>query len=112
VDKPTQLFTKSEQEAQAEREAKAAAKIEREAKRIEKAVTPDGSDLVLTLGGYRERIKTLVTARKLLTDALSWGRADITQGDYPALIAAIAAKEGKTPEVVVEEAQKRADKRR
>jgi len=113
VDRPTRLFTQSERATQAEREAKTAAKIERERKRLEKAILPDGSELVVSLGFlYPERIKTLVTARKELADAFAWSHKDIESEGYQTLIAAIASKEGKTPEAVVEEAKARAAKRR
>jgi hypothetical protein len=113
VDKPTRLFTQDEVAAQAEREAKAAAKIEREAKRIAKAITPDGSELRLVLNGYREYIKTLVTAKSRLTDAFDdWRQIDLAEDDWATLIAAIAAKENKPESQVIEEARKRAAKRR
>lgn len=111
--RPTRLFTQSEVAAQAEREAKAAAKIAREAKRLEKAILPSGEPLVVNLGSsYPEHIKTLVTARTLLTDAIAWGFYSLDQFDYPILIAAIASKEGKSESQVIEEAKKRASKRR
>lgn len=118
VDKPTQLFTKSEQEAQAEREAKAAAKIERERKRLEKAILPDGSDLLVqTDSRWPERIKTLVAARTWLTDAAWWSEARGSHPSYPpqavAQVAeAVAAKESKSVEQVLAEAEKRAKKRK
>jgi hypothetical protein len=112
VDRPTTLWTRDEQAAKAEREARAAAKIERERKRLEKALLPDGSELRVSLGHYPSRISTLATARRELTDAIAWGYHDINGGDYPILIAAIAAKEGKNEATVIEEAEKRAAKRK
>ena len=113
--RPGRLFTADEAAAQAEREARAQAKVEREAKRLAAALLPDGSEFVLRVtegDRFPERIRTLVTARSRLTDAVDWKHHDLEDGDYPALIAAIAAKEGKTPEQVIEEARKRAAKRR
>ena len=111
LSRPCRLFTGDEVAAQAERDERAAAKIARDAAKAAKAVTADGSELVVKINGRREYIKTLVTAKRLLTDAFGYYAKDLESEDYPTLIAAIAAKEGKDKETVIEEARKRAAKR-
>jgi hypothetical protein len=111
VKRPRSIFTPDEVQAKADREARAAAKVERDAKRLKAALLPDGSELRLVLDRYEERVSTLVTAKRLLTDGFYWSRKDTSTGDYLVLIAAIAAKEGKSTNQVIEEAKKRAVKR-
>ena len=111
--RPGRLFTADELTKQQEREARAAAKVAREAARLEKALLPDGSEFRFRTNdryGWPERVRTLVAAKMALTSGAEFDR--LGDADYPALIAAIAAKEGKTPEQVIEEARKRAAKRR
>ena len=118
VDRPCRLFTADEQAAQAERDAKAAAKVEREAKRLEKALLPSGEPLKVDTGSrWPESLKTLVAGRTWLTDAAWWTQARGSHPSYPAsavavVAEAVAAKEGKTVEAVLAEAAKRAAKRK
>lgn len=113
--KPSRLFTKSEVEAQEARDAKAQAKVEREAKRLAKALLPDGSTLRVDTGStWPERFTTLASARMWLTDAQTWG---LNHPSFPpaavATVAeAVAVKEGKSVNEVLQEAAKRAAKRR
>lgn len=59
LSRPTQMFTPDEIEKAKAREARAQAKIEREAKAIANAATPDGSVLVVSTGlNYPEKFKT------------------------------------------------------
>jgi hypothetical protein len=116
----------------AEREAREAAKAERQAAKVAKGITPNGEPLVIVIeeGVYgedywhvasrgkayrrRETVKTLRTARTLLTDqyegAVYGGRSN--QAVIDALVPAIAWKEGKTEAQVIEEAKARAKKRK
>lgn len=109
--RPTRIYSPDEIEAQKARDARAAAKAEREAKRLAKALLPDGSELRVT----SERLATLRSARMYLTDAYDWGVG--THPSYPVadvekVADAVAAKEGKDRETVLAEAAKRAAKRR
>lgn len=116
----------------AEREAREAAKAERQAAKVAKGITPDGEPLVIVTEegvygedywhvasrgkAYRrtETVKTLRTARTLLTDqyegAVFGGRSN--QAVIDALVPAIAWKEDKTEAQVIEEARARAKKRK
>jgi hypothetical protein len=113
----------------AAREEREAAKAARQAAKIAKGITPDGEPLVIVIeeGVYgedywhvasrgksfrrTETIKTLRTARTLLTDQYdSWQGAN--QAIIDALVPAIAWKEGKTEDQVVAEAKARAEKRK
>lgn len=106
----------------AEREARAAAKAEREAAKLAKALLPDGSPLTVP----HQRLVTLSSAKQWLTDSVSWNRPyprvnlDRSVQDhhpsYPpdavaAVAEAIAAKTGETVEATVTAASKRAAKR-
>lgn len=113
----------------AEREAREAAKAARQAKKIERGITPDGEPLVIVVeeGVYpadywhersrgrsfrtTETVKTLRSARTLLTDQYDYPH-DPKQTIIDALVPAIAWKEGKTEEQVIEEAKTRAKKRK
>jgi hypothetical protein len=100
--------------AREERDAKKAAVA---AKKAEKALLPDGSDLVLA---SRERISTLAAAKMWLTDNAQWtvwlaaeGRRhpSYTIEDEMLVAAAVALKTGETVEAVLAAAAKRAAKR-
>ena len=113
--------------AKAEREA---AKAERLAKKIAKALVPDDIDGGLTFlvdGNQRERIKTIAAAKAWLTDAADWnsayprtfedGTVVETHPSYPhdaiALVAVtLADRIGSTPDAEIDAAKKRAAKRR
>lgn len=119
--------------AAAEREAKAAAKAEqqvtKDAERAVKGITnPDGSELVLGAGILTDRPKTLIAAQRLLLERLgdaAWYRAVHTREGRPGghpdeaawladaeiLIAAIAAKTGRTADDLRAEYQAKADKK-
>lgn len=98
-----------------DRDARAKAKAEREAKRLEKALMPDGEPLVFyTDSKWSERLVTLASAKMWLTDAAAWG---FKHPSYPpeavALVAeAVAAKTGESVDEVRAAAVKRAAKRR
>lgn len=118
--KGTTLYTPDEVEKAKARVEREAAKAAREAKRLEKALLPSGEPLVLKIAGWTETFGTLASGRKFLTDACSWN-ARYNNGDthpsYPhwaqeEVAAAVAAKEGKTPEQVLAEAKTRAEKRK
>lgn len=112
LDRPRSIFTPDEEQAKKDREERAAAKAEREAKKLAKSLFADGS--AIPVSRY-EKISTVVQAKKFLTDDLEsahygWGRKD---PELVTVIAdALAAKEGKTVEVVMAEAEKRAANRR
>lgn len=103
----------------AERAQRAAAKVEREAKKLAKALLPDGS--ALKVAGY-ERLSTLSSAQKWLTDAYWWNRYYVNNhggghhssyppADVEKVAEAIAAKTGEDVEAIKAAAQKRAYKR-
>jgi hypothetical protein len=126
----TRLEAPERKAARLEREAK---KAEREAKKAAKAIsTPGGSplhvferhvpsrnrrlrngDIVVEEGYDRfETIETLHAAKSWLTDAHeSWRGGAKRTADVHEVADAIAHKEGKTREQVIEEAKKRAAKR-
>lgn len=117
LSRPTKMYSPAEMAAQQAREARAAAKVERDRKRLEKAVLPDGSDLKWSrYGTYTERTSTLTGARKGLVDLLDYRGSrlydDSTKSGIVTLSEAIAAKEGKTPDVVIAEAEERLRRRR
>jgi hypothetical protein len=97
------------------RDERARAKAEREAKRLEKALLPNGEALEFeTERGWWERITTLAAAKSWLTSFYEWG------GDHPSyplfardMVAdAVAMKTGESVEAVLAAAKKRAEKRR
>lgn len=100
-------FALEEKEAQRAREQRAAEKAEREAKRAAKA-------LGVTVKGPHGKIETLAAAKQTLTDAFAWldhpYYADGTLID--ALVAAISAKTGESPDEIRTVAAKRAAKRK
>jgi hypothetical protein len=123
--KKTRIEDPAKRKTRLEREA---AKAERDAKKLAKALLPDGSTLRVEIG-IRERfsskakamvpyvetktLETLAQARTWLTDSYWYSNGY----SYPAaarqtIAEAVAAKEGKTVETVLAEAQKRAAKRK
>lgn len=122
----TRIEDPAKRKTRLEREA---AKAAREAKRLEKALLPTGEPLKVSLGmrqradhrkggmvDYEETktLETLAQARTWLTDSYWWSTGNPSfPADARQIIAeAVATKEGKTVEVVLAEAQKRAAKRK
>lgn len=97
--------------AKAER---AAAKAERDAKRLAKALLPDGSGLTVRDGvdsKWKTNLVTLASAKTWLTDSQdAWGTPD--PESVRLVAAAIAAKMGTTPEAEIAAAKLRASKRK
>jgi hypothetical protein len=98
---PTKMFSKDELAAKKSREERAAAKAKRDADRLAKAITPDGSELRIEADGYIERFKTEVAARNWLVKHLGspvvYGyRMD--QAAVDTVVKALAAKHGVTVE--------------
>jgi len=96
------------------REIREAAKAERAAKKLAKALLPDGSEV--RVGTY-ERFSTLTAAKSWLTDAAMWnadGRVhpSFQPFDVDRVAGLVAAKLGTTVEVELAAAAKRAAKRR
>lgn len=111
---PTKMFSEDEITAAEAREVRAAAKAAREAKRLEKALLPDGTALRVPTEGSITVLETLAQARTWLTDSYWWraGHPSFPATARTIIAEAVAAKEGKTVEVVLAEATKRAAKRR
>jgi hypothetical protein len=128
VDRPTTMYTPDEKQSKVDAETRAAAKIEREAKRIAKAATKWGADLMIP-DAYSDRmepIKTEVTARQ------EWNRAEDSKeyygGDWKdkhgsdrldrlhriqeIIEVSLADKHGVTPEAMRDELQTRYAKRK
>lgn len=131
--RPTKMFSPDEIEAARAREERAVAKVEREKKKAEKAITDaDGGPLkvytwtqkahqkmvrgALVDVPAREFFETLATthaARGWLTDEFDRGHEnDGPHRDVGKVADAIALKEGKTRDQVIEEAKVRAKKRK
>ncbi|MFS0884918.1 hypothetical protein [Aeromicrobium sp. 179-A 4D2 NHS] len=74
LNKPTKMFTPDEIQAAKDREARAAAKVERDAKKVEKALTADGSEFEIEFISYgrpdKERFKTEQAATSWLVGKL------------------------------------------
>ena len=105
--------SKASIEAKAQR---AADKAAREAKRLEKALLPNGEPLVVfdANGRWPERIVTLAAAKSWLTSAYEW---DLDHPSYTLeavaeVAAAVAAKTGESVDKVRADAAKRAAKRK
>lgn len=105
---------KATQTARSERDAKKAAAA---AKKAEKALLPDGSDLRVTY----DRIGTLAAAKMWLTDCAMWTAWSASEGrrhpsysieDEQKVAEAVAAKTGETVAEVLAAAAKRAAKRK
>lgn len=96
----------------ADRAKRAAAKAEREAKKLAKALLPDGS--ALKVGRY-DKLTTLAAAKTWLTAAYWWSRdlkhPSYTAADVERVAEAIAAKTGENVEAIKAAAIKRADKK-
>lgn len=107
----TKMFTDDEVKAAAAREERAKAKADRDAKRIANALTPDGSEFVVSYPGYndregRESFKTERAAVQWVVQYMAWdsystpgGTEDKTPA-YDAIIAAVAEKHGRSVEDV------------
>lgn len=122
LNRPTKMFTPDEKRKQEERVAREAAKVERDRKRIENGLTPDGSELVVYTepAGQRswpERFKTERAAVTWVTDHLGWARARDHSPERQAsqaaairtIAEAIAVKHGRPVEYVLGELQVKAD---
>lgn len=113
----TSGVSRVDKEARAERDA---AKAARAAKKAEKALLPDGSDLVVQIevprydGGThtrQERFSTLHQAKGWLTDAAERPGSYYPEHARQAVAEAVAAKSGETVEQVLAAAKARAAKR-
>ena len=130
---PSLMFTPEEIERDQARQKAAEVKADRAAKKAAKAITDvDGSPLTAyrwTQKAHQKRMRdgrlvdvperefsdtleTLHAARGWLTDQFEANRSDGGHRDVGKVVAAVAAKEGKTSETVVAEARERARKRR
>jgi len=123
LSRPTKMFTPDEKRKQEEREAREAAKVERERKKIENALTPDGSEFVVypepAGSGFRtygERFKTERAATIWATDQLTWmptmqdpERVETHLAAVRKVAEAIAVKHGRPVEYVLGELQVKAD---
>lgn len=98
---PTKMFTADEITAAEARTARAAEKAAREAKKIEKALTLDGSELVIRTEQTRESFKTEVAGRNWLVGELGYNKARGSRKDDEAIaivLEALATKHGVTVE--------------
>jgi hypothetical protein len=103
-------WTNGESKASAEAKAeRARAKAEREAKRLEKALLPDGSELRVG----RDWLKTQRAAEIWLTDFADWGWSDEERlAQRQQVLKALAVKVGKTTDEVWADALARLERRR
>jgi hypothetical protein len=103
-------WTNGESKASAEAKAeRARAKAEREAKRLEKALLPDGSELRVG----RDWLKTQRAAEIWLTDFADWGWSDEERlAQRQQVLEALAVKVGKTTDEVWADALARLERRR
>lgn len=96
--------------ARLEREAKAAAKA------VKKAAAAIPTTKITSQGSWTEKLETISAARNRLTDHYQYvevfGWAEFITAGLDDLVSAIATKEGKTSAQVIEEARKRAAKRK
>jgi hypothetical protein len=116
VDRPTTMYTPDEKQAKVDAEARAQAKIERDAAKKAKAATASGDPLGIPgiFGAGMELVRTEAAARQ------EWNRAEDLRA-YPStdridliqeiIEKALAEKHGTSPEVMREELQKRYAKR-
>lgn len=112
--RPTTLFTPDEVQKAKDREARAIAKQERDAAKIAKALTADGSEFEVTANGYRERFKTEQAATTWAVAKIvatrTWNQrempADTAEG-VERILAAIAAKHDKPLDDVRAEIEKK-----
>jgi hypothetical protein len=104
---PTKMFTQDELDAAKAREERAAAKAERDAKKIANALTSDGSELAVPNGrGRYEYFKTERAATTWVVQQLGHHRAygySLSQEGVGIVIAALADKHGKSVETVTAE---------
>lgn len=108
----SKLFTKTEQEKEDARIARAEKKREADAKKIAKAITnPDGTPLVLGTGRWTDKIETETAAKIKVVDELwyekFYGADAERQANIELLLAALAAKH----ETTVEDERAAAEKR-
>lgn len=117
-EKASPLFTEEEAERAAQREQRAAEKAARDAKKIEKALTADGSEFVVEYPGYkegstsRERFKTERAAVIWATDRLAAWNPERYVAAVRVVAEAVASKHGRTVEDVLAEFEKKAAKKR
>ena len=102
--RPSRIFSEDELAAQAAREQRAADKLKRDADKLAKAITPDGSELRIKDGyGSTERFKTERAATTWLVQSIGGHRAFGYKASPEAertVIEAIAAKHGKNVSTV------------
>lgn len=127
LSRPSKIFSPDERQKMADREARAAAKVERERKRIEKAATKDGSELVIypdgrsqteshVRGTRPERFTSEISATTWYTDQLVtqvsnpeyWARE---RENREAAMLEIATSLAEKHEISVEEMQARLAKK-
>ncbi len=116
--RPTQIFSDDERAAELARAERAAAKAERDAKKVANAATPDGSELVVhtSRSRYPERFKTERSATMWAVDTMVDHRygvfrdRDMDPTEVAAIdtvVGSLAAKHGKTPDEVRAEFEKK-----
>lgn len=101
LSRPTKMFSEDEIAAQAAREAAKAAKAARDAKKIEKALTADGSELVIRTAQTTEYFRTEIAGRNWLVNELGSHKAFGYRKDDEAIaivLEALAIKHGVTVE--------------
>lgn len=115
------VFHASEVEAQQAREARAAAKAERDAKKAEKTLSPPVKIFEGTYTNHRtgllydryETLETVHSAKTWLTDSQeAWRRSQPSDTDVQTVAQALATKFGTTPEAEIAAAAERAAKRK
>jgi hypothetical protein len=115
VDRPTTMYTPDEKQAKVDAEARAQAKIERDAAKKAKAATASGDPLEIPSMVFRDRtelVRTEATARQEWNHAEDMRAYTSTDTDRINLTQeiiekALAEKHGTSPEVMREELQKR-----
>jgi hypothetical protein len=107
----TKMFSQDEIAAQKARDERAAAKAERDAKKVAAAITPDGSELkVIDAHGYGQRFKTERAATTWAVQNIGHHRAwdySLATDANKVIIEAIATKHGKTVDEVTAEIEKK-----
>jgi hypothetical protein len=103
---PTKIFSEDEILAQAAREERATAKAARDATRVAKALTPDGSELVVTTRHGSEHFRTEQAATNWVVNEIgshrAWGYS-LSQDGIDIVIQAIATKRGRDVSTVRDE---------
>jgi hypothetical protein len=106
-EKASALFTEEEAERNAAREQRAAEKAARNAKKIEKALNPDGSEFVIRVDGWTEHFKTETAAVQWAVRTMADGYAHQQTQEYidarNAIFEAVARKHNKPVEQVRQE---------